>query len=706
MNIWHQYPLVRIYLALVSGIILSMLIGADELFLLLTGIILVAVIISATNYKWFQSHRLKWLFGVLSTIFFVLLGFNLLILHKGLLHSGHFSGIIGTHSIVALVDEPPVVKENIKKIILRVTAVASEAGYKSASGRIMAYFTKDSISEKLHYGDLLIFGPAPQPLDGPRNPGAFDYRKYLEANNVYHQVYLRKGDWLKLDSGQGNVIISQAIKIRDRFLAIFRENGISGKEYSVASALILGSSDQLDPETRREYAGSGAMHILSVSGMHVAVIFVVLNTLLSFMEKRRGLRIVKALLLVFTIWFYAAITGLSPAVLRAAWMISLLIIGTTWMRQANIYNVLAASALLITLADPQIILNIGFQLSYVAVLGIVAIEPWIYRLWSPRWWITDWVWKVIAVSVAAQVATFPLAFYYFHQFANYFLLTNLVAIPVSAFVIYSGIAVLLTSPVHVLSALLAKVMVGLLIVMNSSIRFIEQSPGSVSRDVPFSLLMLVFVYLLILFLFRLWVSRKKVYLFLSMSMVLFIALVNIYNQDKWQKQNQFLVYATKNHTSFGFVSGREAVVFSDTTVARDSMLIGYTMHPHWVSKALKKVDVMIAGDKTSSRKPLHLLHGFCINQGNYFQFGKTRIALISEKPPWYHKGAKLNVDYLIIRNIKGLTVAGICSTYSAGELIFDSSIPRWKSLKLQEECRQLGQKFYSVPLEGAFVADL
>jgi len=707
MNIWHQYPLVRIYLALASGIMLAMLLESNELFCLpLTAIILVALVLSGINFKWSKNHRLRWLFGLLVNVFFFLLGYNLLLLHKEFLYAGNFTVIKGKPSIIAMVDEPPVVKESICKVILHVKGVHNRAGFTTASGRILAYFSKDSASQDLHYGDLVIIGTRPQLINGPGNPGAFDYRQYLAANNVYHQVFLKNKDWIKLDSGKGSVVKAEAFGIRDRFLAVFRQNGISGKEYAVASALILGNTDMLDPETRREYSGSGAMHILSVSGMHVAVIFIVLNTMLAFMNKRHGLKIAKAVLLVLCIWFYAAITGLSPAVLRAACMISLMIVGTTWKRQANIYNVLAGSALIITLGDPQIILNTGFQLSYVAVLGIVAIEPWISRLWSPHWWITDWIWKVVAVSIAAQIATFPLAFYYFHQFANYFLITNLIAIPISSFVIYSGIAVLITSPVQTLSVLLAKVMAGLLIAMNSSIRYIEQAPGSVSRDVPFSFLMLVLVYVLILFTFRLWVTRSKIYLYLSFSVIFLIAVFRIYNEDKWQKQRQLVVYNIKNHTAFCFVAGREAVIFSDSAVSGDSVLIGFTMHPHWVRNALKKNTILKIGNQNANRRPGSLLRGAFISLGNYYQFEKARVALISKKPLRNYSGAKLNVDFLIIQNIKGLKVADICRSYAAGELIFDSSVPKWKSLKLIDECKQLGQKYFSVSLDGAYVANL
>lgn len=707
MNIWHQFPLVRVYLAIAAGTSFAIIIDAPGFSgLLVPGILFVAVLMSGIYIRGADHYKYRWVFGLLLNLFFILFGYNLVVLHNGNLQADNFARSKGKHSLITIVDEPPVIKDHVCKTILRVGAIAGKDGYDEASGRILAYFDKDSLSVKLRYGDMLILGVTPKPIEPPRNPAAFDYRSYLAANYVYHQVFLRKGMWTKLASDKGSKVTSLANNMRDKFLAIFRENGITGKEYAVASALILGSSDHLDAETRREYAGSGAMHILSVSGMHVAVIFAVLNLMLGFMDKRKNLKLLKTTILILTIWFYAAITGFSPAVLRAAWMITFVIIGITWMRQANIYNVLAASALLITIANPFIIANAGFQLSYLAVLGIVALEPMIYRLWIPRWWITNWVWKVIAVSIAAQLATFPLACYYFHQFANYFLLTNLIAIPISSFVIYSGIAVLITSPVHFISALLAKLMVWLLFAMNSSIKLIEETSGAVSREIPFSLRLMILVYLLIVILFSLWITRRKVYGFLALGILMLIASLNVANTEKWEHQQEFVVYSVKKHTSFCFISGREAVLFSDSAVAGDSMLIGFTMRPHWVSKALRKVAVMNLGNLPANLKTTTLLNGECLVRGNYYQFGKTRVAFISRKPPKNHIGTKLAVDFLIIRDMPGVHMAELFALYAASQVIIDSSTPLWRSRQWQEECSQLGQKCYSVPADGAFVTGL
>jgi competence protein ComEC len=707
MNIWHQFPLVRVYLAIAAGVSIAIISGAtDSPGLLMPAALFMLVFLSGIYIRGTDHFKHRWIFGLLLNSFLLLLGYNLVLIHNGILKADHFSRREGKCNLIAIVDEPVVVKDHTCKTILRVSAVSGKEGCFKASGRLLAYFGKDSLSVKLRYGDMLAFGAVPRPVEPPRNPAAFDYRGYLASNYVYHQVFLSKGSWLKLSSDQGTTVTALAYKVRDKFLKIFRENGISGKEYAVASALILGSSDQLDAETRREYAGSGAMHILSVSGMHVAVIFAVLNLILGFMDKRNNLKILKTTILILAIWFYAAITGFSPAVLRAAWMITFVIIGITWMRQANIYNVLAASALLITMADPLIITNAGFQLSYFAVIGIVALEPFIYRLWIPKWWITNWVWKVISVSIAAQLATFPLACYYFHQFANYFLLTNLVAIPVSAFVIYAGIAVLFTSPFHLISAMLAKVMAFLLIVMNSSVKWIEEAPGAVTRDIPFSLYSMLLIYLLILILFMFWNNRRKVYIFLTLSTLMLIALLNVVNTWTWNHQHQFVVYSVKKHTSFCFISGREGVVFSDSALAGDSLLIGFTMRPHWVNMALLNVEVHCLGNPAGIRKADSMLNGEFVSIGNYYQFGKTRFAYISEKPPENHVGAKLAVDFLIVGNMPGVHMAEICALFTARQIVIDSSTPLWKSRQLEEECLKLGQECYSVTTRGAYIAEL
>ena len=166
---------------------------------------------------------------------------------------------------------------------------------------------------------------------------------------------------------------------RQFLLSSLKSNGIEGDQYAIASALILGSKDELGFEVKQAYATAGAMHVLAVSGLHVGIIFLILNTLLSALDTSKKGRIVKAIILLIVLWSYALLTGLSPSVLRAATMFSFVIMGTVLNRKSSIYNTLAASAFFLLIINPNLLFEVGFQLSYIAVLGIVYLQPLIYK---------------------------------------------------------------------------------------------------------------------------------------------------------------------------------------------------------------------------------------------------------------------------------------------------------------------------------------
>lgn len=161
------------------------------------------------------------------------------------------------------------------------------------------------------------------------------------------------------------------------------------------------------------------------------------------MSRTQVLRIIKLLILLLCLWSYAFITSLSPSVMRAVTMFSFIAIANVMQRQTNIYNTLAASAFLLLILEPNMVFEVGFQLSYLAVLGIVSIYPIVYPLFvfKSKW--TDTLWQLNCVSIAALIATFPLGIFYFHQFPNYFLVANILVLPLIPFIIYFGLSFLL-----------------------------------------------------------------------------------------------------------------------------------------------------------------------------------------------------------------------------------------------------------------------
>ena len=180
--------------------------------------------------------------------------------------------------------------------------------------------------------------------------------------------------WISTNKNEGSFILKTSISLRDYFLNIFKQYNITGNEFAVGSALILGFEDKLNPEIISAYSSSGALHVLSVSGLHIAIIYVVLLKLLFFLDKFKNGKIIKAIILVLMLWFYACLTGLSPSVMRAATMFSFIVIAKLFNRYTNVYNTLAASALLLLIINPYLIMEVGFQLSFLAVFGIVMLQ--------------------------------------------------------------------------------------------------------------------------------------------------------------------------------------------------------------------------------------------------------------------------------------------------------------------------------------------
>jgi competence protein ComEC len=281
-----------------------------------------------------------------------------------------------------------------------------------------------------------------QATSPPFNPHEFDYKSFLASRGIYQQLFTNDDQVKTLGRNKGNGFVQYALSLRQRMVEKY-EHYIPDKEASaVASTLILGYKAELSSEVLSAYSQTGTTHVLSVSGMHVGLVFVVLNALLWFLNSTRKLRILRASIIILLIWAYALVTGFSPSVSRAALMLSFYVFGKALNRSSNSYNLVAISAVFLLIYNPFFLLDVGFQLSYLAVLGLIYFYPKFYHLLYVKNKLVDAVWSYVALSCAAQLATFPLAMFYFHQFPVYFLISNLfIVLPVTA-IMYLGIAFL------------------------------------------------------------------------------------------------------------------------------------------------------------------------------------------------------------------------------------------------------------------------
>ena len=395
------------------------------------------------------------------------------------------SGVIEAYK--ALVVESPEAKEKSIGCRLEVYEVLIDGNWELSDGVISAYLDLEN-GKSVKYGDLLYVTGKPETTSPPANPGEFDYRRYLTYNRIYHQQFI--GDQFTVIGHEPmNWFVKKANYLRSESIEIISALMTDDRARGITLALVLGVKDDLQDDVIQAFSATGAMHVLAVSGLHVGIIYALVFLVLKRIGlSKRKYRWWLAILSMLMLWSYALLTGLSPSVLRAVTMFSFIAIGRALSRNTNIYNTLAASALALLLYNPYLIMSVGFQLSYLAVFGIVYIQPKLYALVQFDHWLIDKIWAITCVSIAAQLATAPLSVLYFHQFPTYFLLSNLFIIPAGFVILASGLLLLSTSAVSVVAGTLGWLVTKFIVAVNGLVFWISELPGSTLDGIYLSIL--------------------------------------------------------------------------------------------------------------------------------------------------------------------------------------------------------------------------
>src|ERR1043166_8284804 len=442
-SFWHKVPFARFLLPFCIGIAFGIAFKASLFIsLLLFAILLLATIACAYLIHAFSK---QWITGIFLNFSLFAAGAGLNAYQYEPTQASHFNRM-HAQFLAIKVSELPTVKKAIRFTGQVIAIIDSSDQTQPATGKIMVFVKRDSLLPALHYGQIILCRNRSRPVPGPMNPGEFDYAAYLALKHVHQQLFLSAADFIVTATEDKNPFLAFAFNCQEYFSTALKQYVVSPRETAVAKALIFGYDDDIDDELVQGYAHTGTLHVLAVSGMHVGMIFLVLELLLGFSNKK-WFRLLKSVLVLLLIWTYSLVCGLSPSILRASVMISFVVLGRLLKRPQNVYNSLAASAFFILLYDSNTLVNAGFQLSYLAVAGIVFLGERISSLILFENRFADAAWKLAAVSLAAQLGTFPIGLFYFKQFPNLFLVSNLLVIPLTSMVIYVGILLLLVSPI-------------------------------------------------------------------------------------------------------------------------------------------------------------------------------------------------------------------------------------------------------------------
>jgi competence protein ComEC len=327
-------------------------------------------------------------------------------------------------AILVKINEPLTEKEKTFKTIIAVKRIVSEKEKHSVYGDILVYFKKGNKASNLKYGDIIWIKKPLQKIANSGNPGSFNNQQYQAFQQIYDQVYLTENDYVVTNKNEGNKLRKTVYALRDITLNVLRQN-LSNKNgiLGIAEALLIGYKNDLDSNLTQAYSKAGVVHIIAISGLHLGLIYGLLLWLLNRIPYVHKNEWIKALILLSCLWMFSLMTGASASVMRSAVMFTCIVFGNVLNRKASIYNSLAASAFLLLCYNPYLVWDVGFQLSYLAIIGIVWLQKPIQNLISPNNIIIKKIWEMSSITIAAQIITFPICIYYFHQFViNYYYL--------------------------------------------------------------------------------------------------------------------------------------------------------------------------------------------------------------------------------------------------------------------------------------------
>jgi competence protein ComEC len=592
--------------------------------------------------------------------------------------------------VVVTIDEPLVAKERSYKATASVMYVFKEGKKINASGSIIIYLKKDSLNYTLRAGDRILFNHNLQEIRNTGNPGGFDYKRYALFNGITHQVYLTHKDYHRLPGNYLPWYKKWLLQSRNYVLNAIKTHIKGNKEQGLAEAMLIGYKDDLDKSLLQSYTNTGVVHVIAVSGMHLALLYWLLNLLFAPLLRKKKTQWLHAVLVLSLLWFFSFITGGAASIVRAAVMFTFIAVGKQINRNASIYNILATSAFCQLCYNPYWLWDVGFQLSYAAVLSIVVFYKPIYNLLFIKNKILDAIWQLAAVSIAAQILTTPIALYYFHQFPVYFLLSNLVVVPVSTIVLVATLVLVLLSPIKIIAAFIGHLLNGLIWWLNTFIERMEDFPLAVWSGISISLSQSLLLFVFIAGMGFWLMSQRKSGFWWAMSSLgvfLLIRATSFYNAGKQQK---LIVYNANRYAAMDVINGRNYSYYGDAEALANTSVMNYVMNP---SRILHRVTA--APQPVADRQ-----------SDNALIFHNKKVIRINQSLQKSVETALLSADLVILSGNPRLYISDLVKMVKPSQIVIDGSVPAWKARYWVRDCDSLQIACHNVATSGAFVMNL
>jgi len=548
---------------------------------------------------------------------------------------------------------------------------------RNATGTLLVTIPKDSLAKTLHAGDVLYITALPRPITPALNPNQFDYAGYMARQNIFGQIKLKNNYAI---AGQQNGFNYRINRLREILTGSFSIHKYPPQVQNLINALMFGQRQDMEKEMNTDYINAGVIHVLAISGLHFTLLFAIFNRLLAPLKRIRKFGATGHFIAILVLmWLFALITGLSASVVRAVVMFSFLMTGELLARRINTLNSLAISALVLLLAKPSFLFDAGFQLSYMAVLGIVLLQPF-YKKWKhSKYTLIAKTQDLIAVSLAAQLFVLPISLYYFNQFPLLFLVANIIVIPLSDIILILGLITLaLNFTIPSASIWIGKVLEYCILFMNAVVQWVASFDDLVLKNIPFTLLMNLLLYGVIgfgaLYLY------KKSYKLAVAAIVSVVALQLAYMVTCYilKQKSELVVFNNYNHTLIAQKTADSITISStDSLALQNYSILAYAKGNFNAGMRLRPLQNYMYG----KGKKIYVLD----NSGVYDENINPDILLLSQSP-------KVNLDRALA-DLKPKIVIADATNYK-------TYIARWR-----ETCAQQKITFHATAENGSYILD-
>lgn len=551
-------------------------------------------------------------------------------------------------------------------------------GKHKSGGNILIRVIKNEKSSFIKLNETLITYVEPSALKGGMNPGAYDFKEAMKRKNIYHQLTLKEGQFIKVRS-EKNTLKTKALMLRANILESLEKKEFSQEELSVIKALLLGSRQGLVNETMAKYQKAGAMHLLAISGLHIGILIMMLNFILKPLEKFRHGRKTKLVCLIIALWFFAFLSGLSASVIRAVGMFSILTIGVHMARSKRLDHYLFAALFISLIINPRYVFDLGFQLSYAAVMSIFCFSPVIRSFWNPNHKLIRYFWNLIVISLSAQLGVLPLSLYYFHQFSTLFFISSLCIIPFLGIILGVGYFMIILIYFDILPDVYTNIYGWMIRTMNQTIEKLSGIHQLIFENVFFTLLLLGLGYLLVFFLFFWMQNQRSKYLKGALLCAISIFVSLLAEKKATHTGDAFIVFHQYNKSLMLHRKGGKGLVFDDEktdNILRKRLLKEYQ---------LEHYDL----DLEESKQMRH-----------FFKIGDKRIMVLDDHIIKTDFG--FDPDILILTNSPRINLERLLSDVHPTTIVADGS--NFYSFKLlwERTAKKFDIIFYDTAKNGAF----